>query len=92
MPESKQYMEIRLDDSTATALTVAMSATAVVTDVKVSGDALGSGGTVGGLATRKYRLTTDFKYTSTTGSKRTAAPPAPCTWWRSTGSRTPSRT
>jgi hypothetical protein len=68
MPESKRYMEMRLDDSTSTALTAAMSSTAMLTDVKVDGASLGSGGTVGGMETSKYRLTTHFKYTSTTGS------------------------
>lgn len=63
MPSSRQYIEINLADSTAQALGATASliaATTVVSDIQVSGTALGSGGTVNGYSTNRYRITTSY--------------------------------
>ena len=63
MPERKQYMEIRFDDTTTQALMTAAAVSATtVTDVKVRGESLGGGEAVNGMPTRRYRLTTDYTY------------------------------
>lgn len=60
MPEMQRYMEIRFD-STAGVVLQAAAMNSYVTDIAVAGDALGSGGTVNGVATRHYRMKTSFK-------------------------------
>ena len=63
MPESEQYMEINFADSTTQALGAMasmMAATTVVSDIQVSGAALGGGGVVNGYNTSHYRITTSF--------------------------------
>jgi hypothetical protein len=60
MPGQKQYMEIKFDDSTATAIRTVGTVSTAVTDLKVSGQSLGSGGVVNGMPTTKHRMTTDF--------------------------------
>ena len=65
MPQSHQYIQIKFD-STAGLLIQAMSATAAVSDIKVSGSSLGSGGTVNGYSTNHYRIT--MSYTQLQGS------------------------
>lgn len=60
MPNAKQYMEIKFDDSTALAVKSAAAMTGAVSDLKVAGQSLGSGGVVNGLPTTRHRLTTDF--------------------------------
>lgn len=56
-------MEIRFDDTTTQALMTGMAASATtITDVRVKGESMGSGGAVGGMPTRRYRLTTDYSY------------------------------
>lgn len=63
MPESRQFLQISLSDSTTQALgsmASMMAATTVVTDIQVSGSALGSGGVVNGYATNRYRITTSY--------------------------------
>jgi hypothetical protein len=61
MPARKQFMEFKFEsmDSLGVAFQ-AMGATTVATDVKVSGESLGSGGTVNGYPTKRYRITTDY--------------------------------
>ena len=63
MPESQQYMEFNFADSTGQALGAMaslMAATTVVSDIQVSGSALGGGGMVNGYNTSRYRITTSF--------------------------------
>ena len=63
MPESEQYMEFSFADSTAQAISTMasmMASTTVVSDIQVSGSALGAGGMVNGYNTRHYRITTSF--------------------------------
>jgi hypothetical protein len=61
MPPRKQYMEFKFETIDTLGLAVqAMGAATVATDVKVSGESLGSGGTVNGYPTKKYRITTDY--------------------------------
>jgi hypothetical protein len=63
MPESRQYLQINLADSTTQALgsmASLMAATTVVSDIQVSGTALGSGGVVNGYPTNHYRITTSY--------------------------------
>ena len=70
MPESRQYLQISLADSTTQALgTMAslMAATTIVTDIQVSGTALGSGGVVNGYPTNRYRITTSFTEAPSSG-------------------------
>lgn len=62
MPERQQFMEIRFDDTTTQALMTAMTVTTAVTDVTVRGESMGAGGMVNGMPTRRYRLTSDYKY------------------------------
>ena len=63
MPERKQYMEIRFDDTTTQALMTAAAVSATtVTDVQVRGESLGAGEAVSGMPTRRFRLTTDYTY------------------------------
>ena len=59
MPAQKQYLEFRFD-STASVMTQAMAATTRASDISVDGEALGSGGTVNGYATKHYRIVTDY--------------------------------
>lgn len=70
MPESKQFLQINLADSTTQALgsmASLMAATTVVTDIQVSGSALGSGGVVNGYPTNRYRITTSYAEVPTAG-------------------------
>jgi hypothetical protein len=63
MPESKQFLQINLADSTAQALgsmASLMAATTIVTDIQVTGTALGGGGVVNGYPTNRYRITTSY--------------------------------
>jgi len=63
MPDSRQYIEINWADSTGQALGAMaslMAATTVVSDIQVSGSALGSGGSVNGYNTSRYRINTSF--------------------------------
>ena len=63
MPESRQYIQINLADSTTQALgsmASLMAATTIVSDIQVSGTSLGSGGVVNGYPTNRYRITTSF--------------------------------
>jgi hypothetical protein len=63
MTESEQYMEFSFADSTSQALGAMaslMAATTVVSDIQVSGSALGGGGVVNGYNTNHYRITTSF--------------------------------
>ena len=67
MPANKQYFEMKFDDSTAMALKTAAAASMTVADLKISGQSLGSGGTVNGMPTNRYRLTTDFAELASSG-------------------------
>lgn len=63
MPDRRQYIEINFADSTGQALGAMaslMAASAVVRDIQVSGSSLGGGGSVGGYATNRYRITTSY--------------------------------
>jgi hypothetical protein len=63
MTESEQYMEFNFADSTTQALGAMasmMAATTIVSDIRVSGSALGGGGMVNGYNTNRYRITTSF--------------------------------
>lgn len=69
MPEQKQYIEMNFSDSTGQAVGTTLSllaATTVVSDIEVSGTALGSGGSVNGYSTNRYRIVTS--YTEVTGN------------------------
>lgn len=64
MPELRRYIEFNLADSTAQAVGTMMqvlAATTVVSDIKVSGSPLGSGGTVNGYSTNRYRINTRYR-------------------------------
>jgi hypothetical protein len=61
MPERRQYLEIDFGDSTGQALGAMasmMAATTVISDIQVSGSALGAGGSVSGYGTSRYRIST----------------------------------
>jgi hypothetical protein len=63
MTDVGQYMEIDLADSTAQALGAMasmMAAATVISDIEVSGSALGGGGVVNGYDTNRYRITTTY--------------------------------
>jgi hypothetical protein len=63
MPASRQYIEINFADSTTQALgsmASLMASTTLVSDIQVSGSALGSGGVVNGYPTNRYRITTSY--------------------------------
>ncbi|MGI8496793.1 MAG: DUF4412 domain-containing protein [Gemmatimonadaceae bacterium] len=63
MPDNRQYIEINFADTTAKAfgaVAQAMAATTVISDVKVAGAALGSGGVVNGYPTSRYRIITSY--------------------------------
>ncbi len=63
LPDNRQYIEINFGDTTGKALGAMaqmMAATTVVSDVQVSGSALGSGGVVNGYPTNRYRITTSY--------------------------------
>lgn len=63
MPSSKQYVEIKLADSTTQALGAmasVMGTTTLISDIQVSGTSIGSGGTVNGYPTNRYRITTSY--------------------------------
>jgi hypothetical protein len=64
MPTSKQYWETRFDSAHAQR---AQSST-VISDIDVSGQTIGSGGTVNGYTTTRYRITT--RYTETPSGAR----------------------
>ena len=69
MPERQQFMEVRFDDTTTQALMTAMAvSTTTITDVRVRGESLGGGEAVGGMPTKRYRLTTDYNYLDGNGS------------------------
>jgi hypothetical protein len=59
MPARRQYLEVKFD-STAGVILQAMAMSTVVTDIEVSGTALGSGGVVNGYPTKRYRITMSF--------------------------------
>lgn len=70
MPEHKQYMEIKFEDSTAQALGAmasVMGSTTLVSDIEVSGSALGGGGTVNGYSTQRYRINTSYAEAAASG-------------------------
>lgn len=67
MPESQKYMEMKFD-STAGMVMQAMAMSTYVTDIDVSSGALGAGGVVNGVATRRYRITMNYK--AATGSSK----------------------
>lgn len=63
MPSSRQYIEMNWGDSTGQAMgamAAMMAATTVVSDIQVSGSALGGGGSVNGYNTNRYRITTSY--------------------------------
>jgi hypothetical protein len=60
MPEMQKYMEVKFD-STAGMVMQAMAMNSYVTDIDVSSGALGAGGVVNGVATRRYRITMSYK-------------------------------
>jgi hypothetical protein len=63
MAESEQYMEFSFSDSATQALGAMasmMAATTILSDLQVSGSALGGGGVVNGYNTSRYRITTSF--------------------------------
>lgn len=60
MPEQKRYMEIKFD-STAGMIMQAAAMNSYVTDVDVSGAALGSGGMTNGVPTRRFRISMSYK-------------------------------
>ena len=63
MPERRQFMEIRFDDTTTQALMTGMAASATtITDVSVKGESMGAGGEVNAMPTKRYRLTTAYSY------------------------------
>jgi hypothetical protein len=66
MPASQQYWETRFDSA---ALQRAESRS-VISDIDVSGNSLGSGGTVNGYATKRYRITTRYTETPSGTTKR----------------------
>jgi hypothetical protein len=59
MPARQQYLQVKFD-STAGIILQAMAASTVVTDIEVSGTALGSGGVVNGYPTKRYRITMSY--------------------------------
>ena len=69
MPEMKRYMEIKFD-STAGMVFQAMAMNSYVTDISVSGDALGSGGIVNGVPTKRYRITMSYKTADNSSADR----------------------
>lgn len=69
MPGSKQYMELKFDDSTAAAIKTVAATSGAVADLQVSGQSLGSGGTVNGMPTSRHRLTTDFSQIVAAGER-----------------------
>ncbi|GAC1653428.1 MAG: hypothetical protein NVS4B3_16500 [Gemmatimonadaceae bacterium] len=63
MPDSRQFLEINFADTAGQAFGVVaqtMAATTAVSDIQVSGSALGSGGVVNGYPTNRYRITTSY--------------------------------
>ena len=63
MPDRRQYLEINFGDSTGQALGAMaslMAASTMVSDIQVSGSALGAGGTVNGYPTNRYRINTSY--------------------------------
>lgn len=68
IPSRRQYWEAKFD-STAGVVLQAMAATTVITDIEVSGSALGSGGIVNGYPTKWYRITTSFAEAATDDSQ-----------------------
>lgn len=63
MPDAQRYMQIDFADSTTQALGAMaslMAATTMVSDIQVSGSALGGGGVVNGYGTNRYRITTSY--------------------------------
>jgi hypothetical protein len=70
MPDRKQYLEINLADSTGQALGALasmMAATTMVSDIQVSGSALGAGGIVNGYPTNRYRINTSYSEVASDG-------------------------
>jgi len=59
MPARRQYWDARFD-STASALAQALGSITVVSDIEISGTAVGGGGMVNGYPTRRYRITTRY--------------------------------
>ncbi|MDQ6886925.1 MAG: DUF4412 domain-containing protein [Gemmatimonadota bacterium] len=73
MPDSRQYIEINFADTTGQALGAMaqmMAATTVVSDIQVSGSALGSGGVVNGYPTSRYRITTSYSEVASGSEKQ----------------------
>ena len=63
MPDRRQYLEINFADSTGQALGAMasmMASTTMISDIQVSGSALGSGGMVNGYSTNRYRINTSY--------------------------------
>jgi hypothetical protein len=61
MPARKQFMEFKFENMDTLGIALqAAGASTVATDVKVSGESLGSGGSVNGYLTKHYRITTDY--------------------------------
>ena len=60
MPEMQKYMEMKFD-STAGMVMQAMAMSTYVTDIDVSSGAMGAGGVVNGVSTRRYRITMSYK-------------------------------
>ena len=59
MPARRQYLQVTFD-STAAVVLQAMAASTVITDIEVSGTALGSAGVVNGYPTKRYRITMSY--------------------------------
>lgn len=73
MPSSRQYIEINWGDSTGKAMGAMASMLAsasVISDIQVSGSALGSGGSVNGYNTSRYRINTSFAEVPSSGTGR----------------------
>lgn len=72
MPDRRQYLEINLADSTGQALGAMaslMASTTMVSDIQVSGSALGAGGSIGGYNTSRYRISTSYSEVASGGER-----------------------
>ena len=70
MPDRRQYLEINFADSTGQALGAMaslMASTTMISDIQVSGSALGAGGSVNGYNTSRYRINTSYSEVASGG-------------------------